>query len=57
MNFVKSELFHGEFERRLSFNVPVDVDGIEALFENGVLTLTVPKAEEIRPKQIKVQVK
>ena len=35
----------------------VDVDGIEALFENGVLTLTVPKAEEIRPKQIKVQVK
>ena len=57
VDFVKRELFHGEFERRLSFNVPVDVDGIEALFENGVLTLTVPKAEEIRPKQIKVQVK
>ena len=29
----------------------------EASFENGVLTLRMPKAEEARPKQIKVQVK
>lgn len=57
VNFAKRELFHGEFERRLTFNVPVNADGIEALFDNGVLTLTVPKAEEVRPKQIKVQVK
>lgn len=57
VDFVKNELFHGDFERRLAFNVPVSVDGIEATFENGVLTLVVPKAEEIRPKQIKVQVK
>ncbi len=53
--FVKRELYHGSFERKLTFNVPVNVDGIEAHFSNGLLTLTVPKAEAIRPKQIKIQ--
>jgi HSP20 family protein len=57
VNFVTRELFNGEFERRLTFNVPVNVDEIEATFENGVLVLSVPKAEEIRPRQIKVQAK
>jgi HSP20 family protein len=54
-NFIRRELYHGRFERRLTFNVPVDVDGIEAHFSNGLLTLTVPKAEAVRPKQIKIQ--
>lgn len=54
---IKRELFHGAFERRLTFNVPVNIGGIEAVHEHGVLTLTVPKAEEIKPKQIKIQVK
>ena len=55
--FVKRELFHGEFERRLTINVPVNVEAINAEYSNGVLTLTVPKAEEIKPKQIKVVAK
>ena len=57
VEFIKHELFHGSFERRVTFNVPVNADGIEATYSNGVLTLRVPKAEEIKPKQIKVQVK
>ena len=56
-SFLKQELFHGAFERRLTFNVPVNADAIEATFENGVLTLRVPKAEASKPKQIKVQAK
>ncbi|WP_298482387.1 Hsp20/alpha crystallin family protein [uncultured Chloroflexus sp.] len=56
-DFVRRELYHGGFERRVSFNVPVNPDGIEAHFSNGLLTLRVPKAEAVRPKQIKVQVK
>ena len=56
-DFVKRELFHGTFTRRLTFNVPVDVERIEASFHNGLLTLTVPKAEAVRPKQIKIQTK
>ena len=55
--FIKRELFHGAFERRLSFNVPVNADAIEATNENGLLTLRVPKAEVVKPKQIKVLVK
>lgn len=55
VEFLKRELYHGGFERRLTFNVPVNADGIEATYEMGVLTLRVPKAEAIKPKQIKVQ--
>lgn len=57
VEFVKRELYHGKFSRRLSFNVPVDAERIEAHFHNGLLTLVVPKAEAVRPKQIKVQAK
>jgi len=52
--FIKRELFHGAFERRLNFNVPVNADAIEATYEHGLLTLVVPKAEVVKPKQIKV---
>ena len=41
----------------MTINVPVDVDQIEATYELGVLTLRVPKAEAVRPKQIKVVAK
>ncbi len=53
--FIKRELYHGAFARRLSFNVPVDADKIEAHFRNGLLSLTIPKAEAVKPKQIKIQ--
>ncbi len=55
--FLKRELYRGTFERRMTFNVPVNVEAIEATYENGLLTLRVPKAEAVRPKQIKVVVK
>ena len=52
-----AERFHGPFSRTLQLNVPVDIDNIEATFDKGVLTLVLPKAEEARPKVIKVQTK
>lgn len=55
VQFVKRELYHGGFERRIAFNVPVNAEAIEATYEHGVLTLRVPKAEAVKPKQIKVQ--
>ena len=45
----------GPFSRTLTLNVPVDADKAEAVFENGVLTLTLPKAEETKPRVIKVK--
>ena len=46
---------YGPFGRTLTLNIPVDADGAEASFQNGELTLIIPKAEEARPKVIKVK--
>jgi len=46
----------GKFSRSVRFPVPVSGDAIEASFDNGVLHITVPKAEEAKPRQIPVNV-
>ncbi|MFQ3534347.1 MAG: Hsp20/alpha crystallin family protein [Aggregatilineales bacterium] len=56
-NYLLRERTVGKFERVLTINTPVDSDKIEASFENGVLTLTLPKAEAAKPKQITVRAK
>ncbi len=45
----------GPFVRVLNLNLPVEADKAEATFENGLLTLVIPKAEAIKPRQIKVK--
>jgi HSP20 family protein len=45
----------GKFERTLRFADPLNADGSEANLKDCVLTLTLPKAEEARPKNIKVK--
>jgi HSP20 family protein len=44
----------GQFQRSLSLATPVDADRAQAQYEHGVLTLTLPKAEQAKPHQIKV---
>lgn len=55
-NYHRVERHYGEFMR--SFNVPMYVDAakITAEFKDGVLSVTLPKNEEARPKQINVKV-
>ncbi len=45
----------GRLSRSVSLPIPVQADKAEARFKDGVLTLTLPKAEEIKPKTIKVK--
>lgn len=45
----------GRFERTLSINTPIDHSKVEASFKNGVLTLTLPKAEAVKPRQITIK--
>ena len=45
----------GDYERTLHFNIPVKPEAAEASFENGVLVLTVPKADEVKPKRIEIK--
>lgn len=47
----------GPFGRTLTLNISVEADQAEATFQNGELTLIIPKAEEVRPKVIKVKSK
>ncbi len=55
VNYLMQERAYGPFMRTLLLNIPVDTEKAEAKFENGLLTLTLPKAEEIKPKVIKVK--
>ena len=57
VDYIFQERPYGKFSRTLTINVPVDNDKVEATFENGVLTITLPKAEAARPKIIKVEAK
>ncbi|MBC86059.1 MAG: heat-shock protein [Bdellovibrionaceae bacterium] len=49
------ERSYGRFERRLSLPNTVNSESIEAHYENGVLSLYIPKEEAKQPKQIKVE--
>jgi HSP20 family protein len=57
VDYILRERGFGPFTRTLTFNIPVEADKSEASFRDGLLTLTVPKAEEIRPRTIKVNTK
>lgn len=46
---------YGSFARSVTLPTAVDRDSIEATYENGVLTLSVPKAEEVKPKHIAIK--
>lgn len=56
-NYIFQERAYGSFIRTLQLNVPIEADKAEAQFDNGLLTLTLPKAEAIKPRTIKVQTK
>lgn len=47
---------YGRFSRRVRLPQAVDSDKVSAAYENGVLTLTLPKSEAAQPKQIPVRV-
>ncbi|HAI22075.1 MAG TPA: hypothetical protein DCM14_09325 [Clostridiales bacterium UBA8153] len=54
-SYLLQERRFGPFLRQLQINIPVQADQAEAAFDRGVLTLTIPKSEEVRPKTIKVK--
>ena len=47
----------GSFERSVAMPTEVIADKAKAEFENGILTITLPKAEEVKPKTITVKAK
>ena len=55
-NFHIRERWFGTFGRSLRFPANVDGEAIEATYDNGILTLNVPKVEEEQPRRIEVKV-
>ena len=55
-NYLRVERAYGPFSRSFSLANSVKSDAIKADYQNGVLTLSIPKREEAKPKQIKVNV-
>jgi HSP20 family protein len=51
----RSERFFGRFHRTVALPKPVEVNKVKATYTDGVLTVTLPKTEEAKPKQIEVQ--
>ena len=52
----RAERFFGRFQRTVSLPTAVAADKIKAQYKDGILTITLPKTEEAKPKQIDVAV-
>ena len=56
-NYIYKEHRYGTLSRSVLIPVRVKSDKAEAVFEDGTLTLTLPKTKEVKPRQIKVKAK
>jgi HSP20 family protein len=56
-NYHRMERNYGSFQRSFTLPTTVKTDKIDASYKDGILVVTLPKAEESKPKQIEVKVK
>ena len=52
---VFQEIGYGQFQRQVTLGAPVDAGKAEADYHDGILTITLPKAESAKPKAIKIR--
>jgi HSP20 family protein len=55
VEFHRRERGHGEFSRTFELPYKVDVDSVEAQFQNGVLRLIMPRVAEEKPRKIEIK--
>ncbi|MEJ2656370.1 MAG: Hsp20/alpha crystallin family protein [Desulfobacterales bacterium] len=55
-NRYRSERYYGGYERTIDLPVSIEEDKTEATFDKGILTITLPKVEKIKKKQVKIKV-
>ncbi len=56
-NYVRHERYEGEMTRTITLPTHILPEKVQATYEHGVLKLLVPKSEEVKPKQIPIEVK
>jgi HSP20 family protein len=55
VNYHQREREFGTFRRGIDLPTKIDTDNINASYKNGILTVVLPKAEEVKPKQIQIK--
>ena len=55
-SYHRLERVYGKFERSVALPVPVQADKVKAAYRDGVLEIRLPKAEEVKAKEIKIDV-
>ena len=55
-NYHRIERWSGTFERHVQLPIPVQADKIRASYRDGVLEIRLPKLEEVKPREIKIEV-
>ena len=53
----RKECFYGSFSRSFTLPDSIKLDAIDASYKKGVLTLTLPKSEEAKPKSTEIEIK
>jgi len=54
--FLHVERVYGQFERLIQLPMTVQADKVKAGYRDGVLEITLPKAEELKPREIKIEI-
>jgi HSP20 family protein len=55
-NYHRIERWSGSFERHIQLPIPVQTDKVRASYRDGVLEIRLPKIEEVKPREIKIDV-
>jgi HSP20 family protein len=55
-NYHRIERWYGTFERHVQLPIPVQGDKIRASYKDGILEIRLPKQEEIKPREIKIEI-
>jgi HSP20 family protein len=55
-NSLHTERVYGKFERSIRLPMPVQADRVSATYRDGMLEVRLPKTDEVRPKEIKIEV-
>lgn len=52
--YLRTEFLYGKFQRTISLPLPIQHEHVEAEFKNGILTLTLPKVEEMQRRVVRI---